>query len=235
MPRKAADEGWFYHAPARPQKNAEPVGAPPPSQIPGLSELPPDMPFIEPPRTLIKESDSAYIRLAKGGGRHDLLVFRDPKPKPDQAKGYPRTEWYYLEDNALQDAENRQDEPYQFMLPDYMVDASNRKKKPKANANGSYVPQKLPYAFDKQTIYDREGHDATNKTIALKEDRPAGYGVRAERHNSKPPSGREPRAKDDTSMGKILSYGYTQQQSEQIGRAPSELQSHHELVCRLLL
>ncbi|ELT88726.1 hypothetical protein CAPTEDRAFT_69804, partial [Capitella teleta] len=62
---------WMYHAPAR--GTTEVVGAPPPSQIPclhGNEDLPPpDMPQ----KNMIKESDSAYIRLAKMGGREDLL------------------------------------------------------------------------------------------------------------------------------------------------------------------
>ena len=85
-------------------RNTEPVGVPPPSQIPGLSNVPPEAPATESFRGMIKDSDSPYVRLAKQGGRTDLLVIRENKPPPPQPKGYPKVDWYYLEDNAQQDA-----------------------------------------------------------------------------------------------------------------------------------
>ena len=33
----------------------------------------------------------------------DLLTFKEPKPKSTEAKGYPRVDWYYLEDNRVED------------------------------------------------------------------------------------------------------------------------------------
>ena len=68
---------------------------PPPSQIPGLSDvsqLPPETPNG---RIWLRESDSNYIRLAKQGGRPDLLVMRAPEPPSDAPVGYPRCDWYY--------------------------------------------------------------------------------------------------------------------------------------------
>ena len=58
--------GWFYHAPAR-RQSVDPVLYPPMSQIPGLTED--DGSQDEPVRPLLKDTDSAYIRLAKQGGR----------------------------------------------------------------------------------------------------------------------------------------------------------------------
>lgn len=48
-------------------------------------------------------SDTNYIRLAKMGGREDLLRHREPKAKSNEAKGYPRNEWFYLEDNMMEE------------------------------------------------------------------------------------------------------------------------------------
>ena len=61
--------------------------------------------YESPRKNWIKESDTAYVRLAKQGGRQDLLRMREPKPKPAEPKGYPRNDWYYLEDNRAEDAE----------------------------------------------------------------------------------------------------------------------------------
>lgn len=97
---------WMYHAPAKAQ--SKPVGAPPPSQITCLSSgeiPPPDMP----PKMLIKETDSAYIRLAKKGGREDLLRMRSPKAVPTEPVGYPRVDWYYHEDIVNDQAKDTQE------------------------------------------------------------------------------------------------------------------------------
>ena len=45
--------------------------------------------------------------MAKQGGREDLLRFRENKPKSGEAVGYPRAEWYYLEDNKMIDEEQK--------------------------------------------------------------------------------------------------------------------------------
>lgn len=60
---------WYYHLPVK--RSEKPVGAPPASQIPGLSDLR-DSPNVNLPRARrywIKETDSEYVKLAKQGGR----------------------------------------------------------------------------------------------------------------------------------------------------------------------
>ena len=86
--------GWFYHAPPKPEKRDR-VVAPPPSQIPGLSNVSQLPPEHQSAHLVIRESDSKYIRLAKQGGRPDLLVMRTPEPPSCEPVGYPRCDWYY--------------------------------------------------------------------------------------------------------------------------------------------
>lgn len=60
---------WYYHLPVK--RSEKPVGAPPASQIPGLSDMR-DSPSVNLPRARrywIKETDSEYVKLAKQGGR----------------------------------------------------------------------------------------------------------------------------------------------------------------------
>jgi len=100
--------GWFYHAPPKRSSNPEPVPVPPASQIPGLSDLPPD---TEEHRTvLIKEFDSPYVRMAKMGGRPDLLRMHTPKPASANAKPYPKVDWFYQEDIKMEEDEKRERE-----------------------------------------------------------------------------------------------------------------------------
>lgn len=60
---------WYYHLPVKRSEKA--VGAPPASQIPGLSDLgdTPDGNIPRVRRYWIKETDSEYVKLAKQGGR----------------------------------------------------------------------------------------------------------------------------------------------------------------------
>ncbi|KAK3729450.1 hypothetical protein QZH41_009994 [Actinostola sp. cb2023] len=88
---------WYYHAPSKSSSNNEPLEPPPASQIPGLSN------FIEEPdemeerrfrRKWIRDSDSKYIKLAKGGGRQNLLSYKDPPPEQQAEVRYPRVDWF---------------------------------------------------------------------------------------------------------------------------------------------
>ena len=73
--------------------------APPASQIPGIGGLKDE--FANPEnddrhfrRKWIRDTDSKYIKLAKGGGRKNLLVFRSPPAKAEEPVPYPRVDWF---------------------------------------------------------------------------------------------------------------------------------------------
>lgn len=182
---KTSDIGWFYHAPAR-KKNTEPVIPPPLSQIPGLSNEA-YMPSEELPKgRWIKETDSKYIQLAKQGGRQDLLCMVTPEPPSEEPVGYPRAEWYY--DQPAQELEAYEDEykePYQFMLPDYMV---HRPYKPKAASFEPVcppAPSGVPYR--NPVIPEHDGHNGTYSATIQQEPRKSGYGVQAKRASKPSP------------------------------------------------
>lgn len=117
--QKLSEIGWFYHAPEPPRKSAS-AGIPLASQIPGLNDLS-SIPIDDAPKPLFRDTDTKYIRMAKMGGREDLLRHRDPKPKSTEAKPYPRSDWFYLEDNKLEDESTESSKPWEFRLPEYMV------------------------------------------------------------------------------------------------------------------
>lgn len=234
--QKASEQGWFYHAPKTQQAQPK-VEAPPASQIPGLSDLA-EMPQEYPPqRGMIKDTDSKYIIMAKQGGRRDLLSMRDPLPK-QEAKGYPKVDWFYLEDNRIEDeaAKTGTDRKYQSMMPEYMVhDVYTPSWQDEQDSNDSAgKSKKAPFAFDSTTVFQREGDHCTDKTQKLPEEKRIGYGVRAEKmknktiqhttpkpDRAKPPSSQMeqkkynamPAPKDDekTDMSKVLSFGYGQE------------------------
>lgn len=88
---------WYYHAPSKNPTTHEAQEPPPPSQIPGLSnviELPDEMEERRFRRKWIRDTDSKYIQLAKGGGRKNLLSYKDPPEETQLSMGYPRVDWF---------------------------------------------------------------------------------------------------------------------------------------------
>ncbi|XP_060587799.1 uncharacterized protein C7orf57 homolog isoform X2 [Ruditapes philippinarum] len=245
-------QGWFYHAPAA-RRNKEPVLYPPMSQVPGLAED--DGTPEDPPRPLFRDSDTKYIRLAKQGGRANLLQIKENDANRREPVYYPRNEWFYLEDNAMEDeAEKRKNEiDYDFLRPDYMVHEAY-----KEDANKEYMrPGRGPLGFDKLSVFEREpGNNATDKTVKLPEVKKPGYGVRRDKPlpralRNKPQSaqtdpGKGPHplkylpmpatdAADKTKISKILGYAYerewqdelkTWQEKQEIGRTRHRQMTH---------
>lgn len=89
---------WFYHAPSK--RTSKPAKqAPAASQIPGIGGLKDE--FVNPEqddrhfrRKWIRDTDSKYIKLAKKGGRKNLLAFSSPPSKPEEPVPYPRVDWF---------------------------------------------------------------------------------------------------------------------------------------------
>ncbi|TNN04829.1 hypothetical protein EWB00_010538 [Schistosoma japonicum] len=118
------DVGWMCHVVPL-KKNKSQQVAPPISQIPIIGYMPEES-DLEKRRTMyFKSTDSLYTRLSKIGGRPDLLYFKENECNPGPPVPYCRCEWYYLEDNALEDRHNNKLEPnYVFKVPFYMSDVS---------------------------------------------------------------------------------------------------------------
>lgn len=76
----ASVTGWFYHAPTKKETDYQPVGAPPPSQIPGLGQME-EFEQEKPKELVFRETDTKYIRLAKMGGRKGKSQVKKTQPK----------------------------------------------------------------------------------------------------------------------------------------------------------
>ncbi|KAK7112977.1 uncharacterized protein C7orf57 homolog [Littorina saxatilis] len=237
MNQKPNETGWFYHAPAKRTEGTEPVGVPPASQIPGLG----DVEVLEPdtPKEMVfRDTDTKYIRMAKMGGRKDLLSIRQNSDKKKEPVGYPRSEWFYLEDNALEDQaqKEREQEPWQFLLPEYMV----HQGRGETSVDGTTVGgprRRVPYATEEQSQFTRDGQSMTDKTVKIPETRPPGFGIRSGKpaprgpkmDKTKPLSsqvqGERPRLRhqpmpsepeDETNMTKLLAGTYEKEWHERV-------------------
>ncbi|XP_078621682.1 uncharacterized protein C7orf57-like [Branchiostoma floridae x Branchiostoma japonicum] len=225
--RRPGDEDWFYHAPLKSKKDSAQVAVPPASQIPGLSQLPPDMPYDDDPaakRKWIRDTDTKYIKLAKQGGRQDLLRYRSP---PDRTKGpvpYPRVDWF---DHDVPQEEEEEPLPRTFALPEYMVHEEFIPS-PQRQIEGK---KRAPFSTDSKTVWQRDDTDPTDKRVRLPEIKrpqrrhkqkmpPPPAEVKQERRKqpaalkdhfapkSRFPPVPHPGKEDPVSFGKLLSMGY---------------------------
>ncbi|KAM5302743.1 uncharacterized protein C7orf57 homolog isoform 2-T3 [Glossophaga mutica] len=158
---------WYYHLPVRRSEKA--VDAPPVSQIPGLSAFrdPPSGHTLGTRRYWVKETDSEYVKLAKQGGRPDLLMHLAPGTMSGTGtrKGSPATyslpDWY-IHHSKPPTAGQRQG--LAAHVPDYMV---HEEFNPSL-ANSSYESRRGPFDFDRKTVWQREAEELETKKKKLR-------------------------------------------------------------------
>ncbi|XP_011380034.1 uncharacterized protein C7orf57 homolog [Pteropus vampyrus] len=153
---------WYYHLPAKRSEKA--VDVPPASQIPGLSELrdPPNGHVLGTRRYWIKETDSEYVKLAKQGGRPDLLMHLVPGTgsgmgtRKGSAVTYSLPDWY-VHHSKPPTADQR---PVPAVhVPDYMVYEEFNPDP----AAGHYESRRGPFDFDVKTVWQREAEELEEK------------------------------------------------------------------------
>ncbi|XP_040288974.1 uncharacterized protein C7orf57 homolog [Bufo bufo] len=150
-PSKYTTCDWFYHAPSKQTENTSKVDAPPTSQIPGLSDLaePHNELKSEGRKKWIQESDSEYVKLAKQGGRPDLLKHIDPPAKKTQSVSYAPPNWYSHE--PLTPPPESDVAPLRN-IPDYMI----HEEFSEDTNDEKYEMRRGPYDFDKKTVWQRD-------------------------------------------------------------------------------
>ncbi|XP_028919675.1 uncharacterized protein C7orf57 homolog isoform X1 [Ornithorhynchus anatinus] len=175
---------WYYHLPLkRPEKTSD-VALPPASQIPGLSDLGEPHPEIafRSRRKWIKDTDSDYVKLAKQGGRPDLLKHTTPGTRKDSPVAYSVPDWYihhskpttvdqthytvpdWYTHHSKPSAADQREIPLSSM-PDYMIHEEFNPNQ----ANGIYESKRGPFDFDMKTFWQREAeeNDKEKKTLKL--------------------------------------------------------------------
>ncbi|XP_023580220.1 uncharacterized protein C7orf57 homolog isoform X2 [Trichechus manatus latirostris] len=143
---------WYYHLPVKRSEKA--VDAPPASQIPGLSEVGDTQNgnTFGTRRYWIKETDSEYIKLAKQGGRPDLLKHFGPATQKGSPVTYSMPDWYLH--HSKPPTANQREVPFTSM-PDYMVHEEFNPNQ----ANGNYESRRGPFDFDMKTVWQREAEE----------------------------------------------------------------------------
>lgn len=202
---------WYYHLPARRSEKA--VDAPPVSQIPGLSELrgdPPSRHTLATRRYWIKDTDSEYVKLAKQGGRPDLLMHLAPGTRKGSPVTYSLPDWYVHHSKPSAASQRQVLAAY---MPDYMV---HEEFNPDLSS-GNYESRRGPFDFDMKTVWQREAEELDEK----KKVRLPAINSRNPSKAGTPPGPRDPagsrlsfppmpgyKTSSPTNFSKLISNGY---------------------------
>ncbi|XP_032094116.1 uncharacterized protein C7orf57 homolog isoform X1 [Thamnophis elegans] len=149
---------WYYHIPLKRSEEqvSSEVAQQPTSQIPGLGDFGDthnDITFGG-RRKWIKDTDSEYVKLAKQGGRPDLLRHLPPTPQKVSLGPYGAPEWYsHHSKKAANDSKS-----HSPAIPDYMIHEEFKSDQP-----ASYEPKKGPFDFDMKSVWQRDAEDKENK------------------------------------------------------------------------
>ncbi|XP_036594713.1 uncharacterized protein C7orf57 homolog [Trichosurus vulpecula] len=149
---------WYYHLPLKRSEKASEIALPPTSQIPGLSELaePHNEITFGSRRNWIKDTDSEYVKLAKQGGRPDLLKHYAAGSRKGSPVAYSMPEWYT---HHSKPPTAEQKEIHVSSMPDYMVYEEFNPDQ----ANGNYESKRGPFDFDMKTVWQREAEEEKDK------------------------------------------------------------------------
>ncbi|XP_003465823.3 uncharacterized protein C7orf57 homolog isoform X1 [Cavia porcellus] len=203
---------WYYHLPAKRSEKA--VGAPPASQIPGLSNLgdSQDQATLGARRYWIKDTDSEYVKLAKQGGRPDLLKHLAAGSRRGSPVAYALPDWYIH--HSKPPTANQRPAPAASM-PDYMV---YQEFHPSSRADGgSYESRRGPFDFDVKTVWQREAEELQErkkvKLPAISSKQPSKVGTTA---GAREPAGSRvsfppmpgQKTSSPTNFSKLISNGY---------------------------
>merc|ERR550532_10532 len=131
------------------------------SQVPGLSDLPAEYKPEKPPGVLIRETDSKYTKLAKMGGRKNLLYFKQGVPS-NEPKKYPVPEWWGFKPGQGEYPEGEDMKPRpKPSVPDYMVHQAYSVPSDDMQLN-SRSRGRIPFGQDGQSHWSRDANNIRN-------------------------------------------------------------------------
>ncbi|XP_041904586.1 uncharacterized protein C7orf57 homolog [Corvus kubaryi] len=140
-------------------KQPEKSPVPPTSQILGLSDIlkaPHEVPLSGCRRRWLKETDSAYVRLAKQGDQPDLLKHYTRVVTKCPPAAYAAPDWY---SHCANPAAIEEPRSCVSSLPDYMV---HREFKDDDHHGNSYEARRGPFEIDTKSVWQQDAEDKEN-------------------------------------------------------------------------
>ena len=194
LDRPENEEIWYcYYVPSnrKEKKDSKPVQRIPISQVPDLTkEAPTQSTELKEKKKFIRilETDSKYVKLAKTGGRKNLLCYRENEKKNTTPKEYQVPEWYCHDDGTDKEVkELSEEEKYKRYKVTYGKRSYKTLKKSKVYQRPDYmthlepdelrlslgesdrIPDRPLFGYDSFSIWKRNEVEKSDKLPSLVE------------------------------------------------------------------
>ncbi|XP_051871628.1 uncharacterized protein C7orf57-like isoform X2 [Pristis pectinata] len=229
-----SDCDWFYHIPRKPNKTEKnQVQLPPTSQIPGLSDLaePHKEITFDSRRLWIRDTDSDYVKLAKQGGRADLLKHYSPPLRKSPPIPCLQPEWF-----THAPPSTKTKEVPKWYLPEYMV---HEEFIPSSSDNKS---ERILHDSDKTTL-EKEAEDNEKENEAKvklklpeimdKKQRNKWFTKKTVEGENRFPTMPLPKKNEPINFTKLMTNGYAEdliQQQKEWKKLPPKIKEPGDLV-----
>ncbi|XP_078369507.1 uncharacterized protein C7orf57 homolog [Oculina patagonica] len=194
LDRPENEEIWYcYYVPSRRRKQQDSKAARriPISQVPDLTkEAPKESTNLKEKKYVrhILETDSKYLKLAKTGGRRNLLCYRENEGKNTAPKEYKVPEWYYHDDGKGKEVKELSEEEKHkrykvtygkrsyktsdkskvYERPDYMTHLEPEELRISLGES-ERIPDRPIFGYDSFTIWKRNELEKSGKLPSLVE------------------------------------------------------------------
>lgn len=173
-------------------KDTKPAQRIPISQVPDLTKEAPkestELKELKRKFRRILETDTKYVKLAKTGGRKNLLYYRENERKNTAPKKYQVPEWYYHDDGKDKEVKELSEEEkfkrykvtygkksYKTMIkskvyerPDYMTHLEPEELR-LSLGESDRIPDRPLFGYDSFSIWKRDEMEKSNKLPSLLE------------------------------------------------------------------
>ena len=188
--RPEGEETWYcYYVPNRQKQDSKPPQKVPISQVPDLTKET-TKEDKDSQRNVnvggVLETDSKYVKLAKTGGRKNLLCYRENERKNTGPKAYDVPVWYYHDDKKGKEEKELSEEekhkkykvtygkrsyktlekPKTYERPDYMTHLEPEEVTVVFGQSGR-IPDRPIFGYDRFSFWKREELEKSDKLPPL--------------------------------------------------------------------
>lgn len=188
LDRPEREEIWYcYYVQDRKKQDSKPPRKIPISQVPDLTKET-TKESVDLPKNVgrVLESDSKYVKLAKTGGRKNLLCYRENERRNSGPKSYKVPEWYYHDDKKCkEEKELSEDEKHKryevtygrrsyktlekskiYERPDYMTYLEPEELRVFFGSSDR-IPDRPIFGYDSFSFWKRDELEKSDKLPAL--------------------------------------------------------------------
>lgn len=193
LDRPEREEIWYCYYIPREKPDSKPIQRVPISQVPDLTN--------ETARLVIKnaeenkylnvgrvsETDSKYVKLAKTGGRKNLLCYKENERRNSEPRRYKVPDWYYHDNSKVEEQELSEEEkhkryrvtygkrcykisqlkkPEVYQRPDYMT-YLEPEELIMSLGTSNRIPDRPIFGFDKFSFWKRDEEEKLDKLPPL--------------------------------------------------------------------